>query len=62
MKKDLKLLLWYLLCPLYIVFAIWFVLWFFIWIVLTLLGFEYFSDIADHLAPYPFDKLTKLRK
>ncbi len=62
MKKDLKLLLWYILCPTYVLWLILFVILFIIQVVLVLCKFKYFPEKLDAIACYPFELLDKLKK
>lgn len=62
MKKDLKLFLWFLLTPLYILLIPIGILLFRIYDIAVLLEFERFSEKIEFLALLPFELLEKLRK
>jgi hypothetical protein len=62
MKKDLKLLLWYILCPTYI---LWFIWWFVLLIITFItfgLGFRYFPELLDCVGGWPIEALNKLKE
>jgi hypothetical protein len=63
LKKELKLIAWYLLCPIYIPLFIYWILLFLVGIGLLALNLTYIAEnILYPIANYPFDLLDKLKE